>query len=407
MADFEAHCKQLRAQHVAKGIDVPSHGEAFEVWQCEALRRWTAGNAAKNVADREKLVAMARSEIPLAAVGPLRDDLAAAPSPGLSAVNAVLMRCDAKSDVEGVLRAAEATMCLYYSDDAASDMCDEVLKLLRSRIKQLEERGILAMDTSGYPRIHAWYVLHNARRALLGGKVDTADRLMSVTVIVKESCAVIPSAAAKKLAQNLSPASPPAARDFAQMIDAVLPSIPLTFPDMESDVRRRVPSYRAPTLRVRSASPETLGDMLNAVQDKREADVGAKRVRFDAVAPSSIPQRQTTVHTLQPRPPQPVADRPVPAVSTDARFPGCESKYHARYSSRDKHASAKCRYCTVCHCMEFLFNGCRRDCCWGHKPTERRITLLLRGHPDVKRQALQRMVEFGRAGFAEPTEIPL
>ncbi|RNE95675.1 uncharacterized protein Tco025E_09951, partial [Trypanosoma conorhini] len=79
----------------------------------------------------------------------------------------------------------------------------------------------------------------------------------------------------------------------------------------------------------------------------------------------------------------------------------CSSKYHARYSAPDKHASRECPFCTVCHMMEALFNGYTRTCCWGHGPTERRIAFHLKHHPRVHAAALERLASW-RQGLPLP-----
>lgn len=93
-------------------------------------------------------------------------------------------------------------------------------------------------------------------------------------------------------------------------------------------------------------------------------------------------------------------------ASTASGFP-CRSKYHPRYSSADKHGSASCPFCTVCHMMEMLFNGCASDCTWKHKPTQRKISLYLKRFPDIFQMAMVRMDDAASGKVVPPKVIPL
>lgn len=161
------------------------------------------------------------------------------------------------------------------------------------------------------------------------------------------------------------------------------------------------------------------------------AAVGSKRPRgaVDIVAPTrgAIPAERTILTT---RAIQPVAVSSVAlvasnmATSSSAAAPTtttrnsvatpniggrfeCRSQYHPRYASATLHASAACSFCTCCHTMEFLFNGCKADCCWKHRPTERKLTTHLRAFPDILAAARARLDELQAKGWIAPLVIPV
>ena len=109
----------------------------------------------------------------------------------------------------------------------------------------------------------------------------------------------------------------------------------------------------------------------------------------------------------------PVVALPAPilqqvGLSTPSHPHPCHSKYHAKYSSADKHASAACQFCSLCHMMEFLFNGCVRDCSWKHIPTAKKIAMHLKGFPTVQALAKRRLQEITIPGSTRlpPMELP-
>jgi hypothetical protein len=85
----------------------------------------------------------------------------------------------------------------------------------------------------------------------------------------------------------------------------------------------------------------------------------------------------------------------------------CTSKYHARYGLAGSHGSSECPFCSTCHLLEFLFNGCTRDCAWRHVPTEKKVRYHCRRHPHILAIALRRTQDLLRGVRLLPTEIPL
>ncbi|CUG89793.1 Hypothetical protein, putative [Bodo saltans] len=101
-----------------------------------------------------------------------------------------------------------------------------------------------------------------------------------------------------------------------------------------------------------------------------------------------------------------VVRAPTAAATAAVPYP-CRSKYHADYvADPKKHASKECQFCSVCHMMELLFNGCKFLCCWKHEPTPRKIQQHLKAFPAVYRLADQRMQDWSRGVFPDPTELP-
>eukprot|EP00658_Telonema_sp_P-2_P022119 TRINITY_DN18832_c0_g1_i2.p1 TRINITY_DN18832_c0_g1~~TRINITY_DN18832_c0_g1_i2.p1 ORF type:complete len:299 (+),score=67.72 TRINITY_DN18832_c0_g1_i2:166-1062(+) len=100
---------------------------------------------------------------------------------------------------------------------------------------------------------------------------------------------------------------------------------------------------------------------------------------------------------------------PKVGLSTTSHRHPCRSKYHSKYSSEDKHASSACSYCSACHLMEFLFNGCIRDCSWKHFPSQKKVALHLKHHPAVYALAMRRLPEImtpGGSARLKPCQLP-
>jgi hypothetical protein len=116
---------------------------------------------------------------------------------------------------------------------------------------------------------------------------------------------------------------------------------------------------------------------------------------------SSLPRRPTATQI-------PAAAPVNVVVRATAAIPyPCRSKYHADFvSDPKKHASKECQFCSVCHMMELLFNGCKMLCCWKHEPTPRKIQQHLKAFPHVYRLADQRMHDWSRGVFPDPIELP-
>lgn len=88
--------------------------------------------------------------------------------------------------------------------------------------------------------------------------------------------------------------------------------------------------------------------------------------------------------------------------------PACVSRYHRRYGDPSRHASSKCQYCATCHLMEILFGAERRDCTWGHWPTDRKIRFHLQRFPEVMQLAQRRFSEMKRGVQLAATDaVPL
>jgi hypothetical protein len=146
-----------------------------------------------------------------------------------------------------------------------------------------------------------------------------------------------------------------------------------------------------------------LGDIV------RQKPVSALRAPDLGNGGSSLPRRPTVA---LPAARATVAAAPVNVVvrvaAATAAIPyPCRSKYHADFvSDPKKHASKECQFCSVCHMMELLFNGCKMLCCWKHEPTPRKIQQHLKGFPHVYRLADQRMHDWSRGVFPDPIELP-
>jgi hypothetical protein len=57
--------------------------------------------------------------------------------------------------------------------------------------------------------------------------------------------------------------------------------------------------------------------------------------------------------------------------------------------------------------MEFLFNGCAKDCVWKHAPTARKLATHLGAHPEILRLARKRFEDYARGTALEPVDVPL
>jgi hypothetical protein len=163
----------------------------------------------------------------------------------------------------------------------------------------------------------------------------------------------------------------------------------------------------------------TLGDLISSIPEQH-----GPREHHHAAAPS-IPQHTAAAAPLRPYPavtvqPSSHATRLAPSTSgvtvitratTTAgtkrshQYP-CRSIYHERFSTDDKHGSRECPYCTVCHMMEFLFNGCKTNCVWQHEPTERKVRLHLGKYADICSLALRRMGDWSRGIHPEKMQLP-
>lgn len=158
------------------------------------------------------------------------------------------------------------------------------------------------------------------------------------------------------------------------------------------------PIHQRSAKRTRDDSPDcTLGEVVR-LSGGHAAPEGPERSKFQqkAAAQQPQPQQQQQQH------------RPAAVVvrATAANPYPCRSKYHSRFVNDSKHASRECDFCTVCHMLEFLFNGCKFICCWKHEPTPRKIQQHLRQYPAICRLAEQRMLNWARGIFPDPIELP-
>lgn len=84
----------------------------------------------------------------------------------------------------------------------------------------------------------------------------------------------------------------------------------------------------------------------------------------------------------------------------------CRSKYHSKYAKDGSHGSSTCRWCTTCHMMEILFNGCTRDCAFKHgQISDKKISTHLKMFPNVHRLAMKRWAESKSGKRLDPVDL--
>ena len=98
--------------------------------------------------------------------------------------------------------------------------------------------------------------------------------------------------------------------------------------------------------------------------------------------PKSFPGEETRFSSTGLSPKAALQSSKKPSGSFMVMCP-CVSKYHATFSSSELHGSKKCPFCSKCHILETLFNGCKEDCGYdAHTPSLSRVQKLLNGHPN-------------------------
>jgi hypothetical protein len=447
----------------------PMTAEGRSLFEAECFRLWAAGSTPRAIAavpNAEKYGRLARNLV-AADEGPiLLAQVAAAPLPTAAAIALIRGEPDPLRDVEHLLRVIEAVTRVALADSKMADTCATVLRAVQPFVSALEHSGTLAGKAGCYPEVYVASVFHELRRSLCRGGIEPTVRA-KVAAFGIDACHIYNTQACAALAsalKSVGTAAEQSAQTLSRLIEAAARTVPLAFPDETvAAVQRRVPAFTAPpavpVYRAPTPSPETVGEMLaKRLQPAQHAHTTqqstpaaqravpvsqADRVRAAAQAltrPTVVlpaPRKRDRpaeldewdVLTTPLRPPQPVAASeaaaPIALVAqaptnalvgqsapanlaarkANTRYP-CRSKYHAAFAPADKHASAECPYCVVCHMMEFLFNGCARDCCWGHKPTSRKLSLHLGYHPKVLAVAKERLAMFTQRTYLDPIELP-
>ncbi|CAD2212888.1 hypothetical protein ADEAN_000030600 [Angomonas deanei] len=112
--------------------------------------------------------------------------------------------------------------------------------------------------------------------------------------------------------------------------------------------------------------------------------------------PQTVKQRKNS----PPPPTQIVSPAPAPKQNTSKNGIDCVSPYHEKYGKGK--ASSKCKYCTVCHMLEVVFNDCKADCPWNHWPSETKLKYHLSRNPKLLKIASERLFKLNRGEKLEP-----
>lgn len=371
---------------------------------------------------------------------------------------------DQKRELLATLESFELCLRMFFADPMATHShLEKIVRRLKEPIATLRNEGIIAYAPSCFPELSVLFEIACYRRLRTHWSELSSEMKKKADEGALQLCELFDAPEYKDLAAAICD---PAATTptIIQLVDAAAQGTKLSMPHLLSNVRAVFPSARPPRIAIahiadaaddaahapapaddeRQSSASTVttpgddatttsqprgspfnivGDRLFGGCDGVERADKVKRVEAGQcgttvgevlglpvpTATSTSTATKTARLLLGPRTTMSAtaAVRPVAgAAAATHRYP-CRSRYHAKYSFAEKHGSAECCFCTVCHMMEFLFNGCTRDCCWKHAPTDRKISMHLSGHPEVFKKATEQFTEFRTRGRAAPLAIPL
>ena len=376
MSSLEAFVELRRRQH-SSFVDFGKDAEGEATW----LNKVKEVFGSPQTRQREGVDADAMS----------MDDLRSSSRPSTG----ILGPFEGSDELANCLQLVEAALLSYHYSpvDSQAEISRFIRSSVRATIQGLKDANVLRNDR--HENILTLFELFSFR-TLLAAWARVNDSNVRATVL----------AAAKQLCQpHLNVASFRQLHDALQsteeasillpLVVAAAKAVPVSFEPNVSLVQRLDPSALPEVVAPTGASSDKEDKYTyRPLQD--EGEPAPKRQRNELVVPHAAPQ--AVARTAAP-------NAPSTAVMVQRHAFECRSKYHARFSSAEKHASNSCKFCNICHMMEFLFNGCRRDCTWNHKPTARKVSLHLRDHPTVLALAQKRFEEMQRGVVLEPLEI--
>ncbi|ESL08884.1 hypothetical protein TRSC58_03405 [Trypanosoma rangeli SC58] len=371
MLGFEDFCTAVALRQRRAGAEVPTTANPCEYaqWCREARRRW-ADAPAKD--DRLTFAAEIRREAEAVVAAVLQS------APLGTLAHAVPHRFPAEREQRAVLSSLELLLRLYFFDCENAALL-VAIRSLCGEAAELRSSGVFGCERGTYPEVYLLYEFFSLRKLLLNWERLGAENQRTALETALRLVALVESPAHAMLKARLRAAreTPHAvATNVANLLaclDAACRDTPYAFASTCRQVMAAVhPGHAEPTGRLSpllAAEEETDDDNITSPEDASVSH-GAWG---DQILPTSPPKTH----------------------------PACGSKYHARYSIPERHASRECPFCVVCHMMEVLFNGYTKTCSWGHGPTERRIAFHLKRHPHVYDVALQRLASL-RQGVPLP-----
>ena len=450
--------EEVRQTHAGFAVPNPiNQPHAAAVWSAEALRRFNAtlSNTASN-ATTELPAAFGHNDIAAAAVADV--DVKAvvqgmslwSPGPETN----IVTKFAPQDEFIASMQVLESLLMLHFYDPS-EPVISKTLRKMKVNIEQYRSMGFLANEAGKYPSINFLYEVFCFRRLVSNWSIlseqNRQESLNTAIMLFRQ----FDSAEHQTVGDLIGKSIAEGLRDPAGLLsslDAACQHTQLAFKKNLSIIRAvHGPYTKDPTATImynrsekekggpgnKSSREEAVevqdelenvdttdddegaaaggggdddGDERVLVKDfisaamKAEQPV-AKKARLDLV------NAMTTTSAAQPsrvlvKTASATTTAPSSASASTHRFP-CRSKYHAKYSTADKHASAECSFCCVCHMMEFLFNGCGRDCVWVHKPTPRKISVHLKSFPTVFQSAKKRLDDMAVGAAAGPLDIPL
>jgi hypothetical protein len=432
---FEHYKKGEEARQTVAGFPVPnavSQPHAAAVWTAEASRRFLAFPSGQEV---EQSTAASTATIASAAVS--ADEITAAARAiaswsGGGSEAQIVTKFAARDEIVCWMQQLECLLALHFYEP--DNQCiSKTLRKMKTEVEHYRSSGHLAHEAGKYPSINFLFEIFCFRRLVVNWGLlspqNRDDALKTALMLFRqfdspehlEAGNIVASAIADGLSDRLQ-------QRLVAAIDAACQMTHLVFRKNVAVVRAaqgsaaKDPSStiiydNPPTPQQTDGSRKHLRAADDDIEDADTTDDEPTLVK-DILSSARNPKKVLKVdlvagagsaaHTPHAAPAKTAAVKRVPQPRTASSHPyPCRSKYHSKYSSIEKHASPECSFCCVCHMMEFLFNGCTRDCTWQHKPTPKKIAIHLKAFSNVFQLARKQLDNLAVGDVVEKVEIPL
>ncbi|ORC91431.1 uncharacterized protein TM35_000064360 [Trypanosoma theileri] len=400
MQSFDVFCAEEMLRQKRKGVEVPSPAQPYEhyLWHREARRRWDLLRGEEN---HSSLPDEYKSDTETVVSGIMRRN----PSEESRTVPHVL---NSENEVRAILSSLELLLRLFFLDPK-----DKVLLAavggFRTTVSELRSKGLLGCKNGGCPEVYILYELFSFRKLLLQWiRLNTEQQKAALETAI----ALVSKIRSPKYTELETLLKEVRAKSslFSEYLENILHCLtqasldtPYAFPSVCSDVMEAV--YHHFTGPSGILLPEVSSQESGAAGNDKTASPGRVSVG-NVIGVSRLTRKRPNSDSLVRE--EKVYNLKHNTIVTGTGHISCYSRYHARYSTPEKHASKECQFCVVCHMMETLFNGYTGSCCWSHAPTQRKITFHLKRYPEVYDAAMQRFAKLERGVVLEPYgNVPL